>query len=162
MLQVPPQHIVGRRLYYGKQRRRGDAQTSHLPVRSVAPARDNVTHCRFAGFYRGVGFPIRGSDVSILRASGREEPCRAKFLTTVSNGDMLKVRLAGGGGHGNPFERDPEAVLDDVLEEKMSVEHARNAYGVVISGCPLAVDYAATGRGQRHRTPDVDNGGSGR
>lgn len=108
------------------------------------------------------GRPGVGSDVSILRASGREEPCRAKFLTTVSNGDVLKVRLAGGGGHGNPFERDPEAVLDDVLEEKMSVEHARNAYGVVISGCPPAVDYAATGRGQRHRPPDVDDGGSGR
>ena len=35
---------------HGKQRRRGDAQPSHLPVRSVAPARDNLTHCRFAGF----------------------------------------------------------------------------------------------------------------
>ena len=46
---------------HGKQRRRGDAQTSHLPVRSVAPARDNLTHWRFAEFYRGVGFPIRNS-----------------------------------------------------------------------------------------------------
>jgi N-methylhydantoinase B/oxoprolinase/acetone carboxylase alpha subunit len=84
--------------------------------------------------------------VRIVRADGREEACRAKFLTTVSNGDVLQVRLAGGGGHGNPFERDPEAVLMDVLEDKMSVEHAREAYGVVIGGAPPAVDTEATRR----------------
>lgn len=86
------------------------------------------------------------SDVSIRRADGREEACRAKFLTTVNDGDLLRVRLAGGGGHGRPFERDPAAVLDDVREEKMSIDHARDAYGVVIAGVPLAVDRAATKR----------------
>jgi len=76
------------------------------------------------------------SNVSIRRADGREEACKAKFLTTVNDGDMLKVRLAGGGGHGDPRERDPAAVLLDVLEEKMTVAHAREAYGVAIAGDP--------------------------
>ena len=84
------------------------------------------------------------SGVRIRRADGREEACPAKFLTTVNDGDVLQVRLAGGGGHGNPLERDPAAVLADVLEEKLSVEHAREAYGVVITGSPPAIDVAAT------------------
>ena len=84
------------------------------------------------------------SDVRIVRADGREEACPAKFLTTVDAGDVLKVRLSGGGGHGNPLERDPAAVLADVVEQKMSMAHARAAYGVVIAGAPPAVDQAAT------------------
>ena len=84
------------------------------------------------------------SDVSIVRATGKEEACPAKFLTMVHAGDVLKVRLAGGGGHGQPLLREPSAVLDDVREEKMSLAHAREHYGVVIGGNPLAVDAEAT------------------
>ena len=93
------------------------------------------------------GLPGAPSDVSIRRADGHEEPWPAKFLTTVHEGDVLRIRLAGGGGHGNPFDRSPTLVLDDVLEDKMSIEHARNAYGVVIggrTGSPLEVDTVAT------------------
>lgn len=86
------------------------------------------------------------SNVSITRADGSDEACRAKFLTTVNNGDILRVRLAGGGGHGDPLLRDAAAVLDDVIEEKMSISHARTAYGVVIVGDPLAVDEAETAK----------------
>lgn len=84
------------------------------------------------------------SNVAITRADGTDEACRAKFLTTVNHGDVLRVRLAGGGGHGDPLLRDAAAVLDDVREEKMSIAHARTAYGVVIAGNPLAVDAART------------------
>lgn len=84
------------------------------------------------------------SNVEITRSNGTDEACRAKFLTTVNHGDLLRVRLAGGGGHGNPFLRDTAAVLEDVIEEKMSIGHAKAAYGVVISTKPLAVDAVAT------------------
>ncbi len=84
------------------------------------------------------------SDVAITRANGVEEACPAKFLTTVNRGDVLRVRLAGGGGHGDPRQRDPDAILEDVLEGKMSVAHARAAYGVVVSGEPPAVDMRQT------------------
>ena len=93
------------------------------------------------------GSPGAPSDVSIRRADGHEEPWPAKFLTTVHEGDVLRVRLAGGGGHGNPFDRSPTLVLDDVLEDKMSIEHALDAYGVVIGGglgFPLEVDTVGT------------------
>ncbi|MFZ4531542.1 MAG: hydantoinase B/oxoprolinase family protein, partial [Alsobacter sp.] len=47
----------------------------------------------------GAGAP---STVSILRADGREEACPAKFLTTVNAGDVLRIRLSGAGGYGDP------------------------------------------------------------
>jgi N-methylhydantoinase B len=84
------------------------------------------------------------SDVKIVRADGREEACPAKFLTTVYAGDVLAVRLAGGGGHGDPLARDPAAVLADVFEQKISIEHAREAYGVVIASDPPRVDHTET------------------
>ena len=53
------------------------------------------------------------------------------------------VRTGGGGGWGDPLERDPERVRWDVLEEMISMEAAREHYGVVL-GDDLALDLAAT------------------
>ncbi|WP_240491824.1 hypothetical protein, partial [Acinetobacter baumannii] len=39
---------------------------------------------------------------------------------------------AGGGGLGDPLERDPKLVLEDVIDEYVSIERARKDYGVVI------------------------------
>jgi len=50
----------------------------------------------------------------------------------------------GGGGYGSPLERDPQAVLDDVLDEYISAESARDVYGVVIDPATRQVDLAAT------------------
>lgn len=58
--------------------------------------------------------------------------------------DIYLHTLAGGGGRGNPFERDPELVLEDVLDEKVSIEAARKTYGVVIDLDLGAVDQSAT------------------
>jgi N-methylhydantoinase B len=84
------------------------------------------------------------SDVDIRRADGSTERFPPKFLTRVRKGDVLRVRMAGGGGHGDPLARDPAAVLADLLEDKITAEHAREAYGVVIAGDPAVVDVDAT------------------
>jgi N-methylhydantoinase B len=64
---------------------------------------------------------------------------------TLGMGDVYRHAMAGGGGFGNPFERDPEKVRADVLDGKVTVAHARDAYGVVIaSGAERHVDVAAT------------------
>jgi N-methylhydantoinase B len=55
---------------------------------------------------------------------------------------VISVRSCGGGGYGPPGERDPENVLRDVLEGKVSRERARDEYLVVIDGD--GVDQAAT------------------
>jgi N-methylhydantoinase B len=56
---------------------------------------------------------------------------------------------AGGGGYGPALDRDPAAVLIDVIDDYVSLERAEGVYGVVIQGDPdrwetLAVDEAAT------------------
>ncbi len=62
----------------------------------------------------------------------------------MSAGDAVVLQSAGGGGYGDPLERDPARVLDDVLEGYVSPDAARAMYGVVVDGD--AVDAAATAR----------------
>jgi len=58
----------------------------------------------------------------------------------------LRVRGAGGAGYGQPTERDPLAVLADVLDGVVSVEAAAGIYGVVLTADGRAVDDQATSR----------------
>jgi N-methylhydantoinase B len=59
-------------------------------------------------------------------------------------GQRLCYDYGGGGGWGDPLDRDPQAVLDDVLDEYVSVAGAERDYGVVLTGSledlTLAVD----------------------
>ncbi|MBI1964020.1 MAG: hydantoinase B/oxoprolinase family protein, partial [Candidatus Rokubacteria bacterium] len=66
-------------------------------------------------------------------------------------GDVISFEQSGAGGYGDPLERDPERVLEDVLDDYVSVEAARREYGVVIAGtgADLRVDEAATGELRR-------------
>ena len=63
----------------------------------------------------------------------------------LQNGDLYRHVMAGGGGFGDPLDRDPERVRADVLDGKVTVGHARDAYGVVLnSDRQSAVDWQAT------------------
>ncbi|OLT06319.1 5-oxoprolinase [Pseudonocardia sp. CNS-004] len=66
----------------------------------------------------------------------------AKPHLTVPGGTRHRQITAGGGGYGDPRTRDPEAVLQDVLDEKVSRAAARDDYHVVVDGD--RVDLAAT------------------
>jgi N-methylhydantoinase B len=63
-------------------------------------------------------------------------------------GAVIAYQHGGGGGFGPALLRDPEAVREDVLDEKVSIAAAREKYGVVFTGTledyDLAVDVAAT------------------
>jgi len=52
-------------------------------------------------------------------------------LTQLKPGDIVTIDAAGGGGHGNPLERDPEMVESDVIEGYVSIDSAKKDYGVV-------------------------------
>lgn len=76
----------------------------------------------------------------------REEALPSKFLRILKRGDVFRHRTAGAGGWGDPLLRDPERVLEDVRNEKLTPEHARREYGVVIvRDGEFAIDYEATG-----------------
>jgi N-methylhydantoinase B len=60
------------------------------------------------------------------------------------DGETFMFESTGGGGYGNPWERDPQQVLDDVLDEYISPRAAREIYGVVIDDATMGVDPVAT------------------
>jgi N-methylhydantoinase B len=55
-----------------------------------------------------------------------------KALVELKENDIVHVNLPGGGGYGNPFERDAERVLRDVIEGYVTLEEAEKSYGVAI------------------------------
>jgi N-methylhydantoinase B len=61
-------------------------------------------------------------------------------------GDTLRFIQPGGGGYGNPFERDPEMVAADVRNAYVSLQKAREDYGVIVDPVTFAVDVTATRR----------------
>ena len=82
---------------------------------------------------------VRGGD-------GKREPLPSKIDNVkVSPGDQIIFRTAGGGGWGDPLERDPVRVRNDVARKLMSAEKAREAYGVVLGGSKFDLDLNATG-----------------
>ena len=78
----------------------------------------------------------------MLIRDGEETRLPAKATVSLEAGDVVSYRTCGGGGYGPPEERDPERVLRDVLEDKVSVERARDVYRVAVTGREL--DEAAT------------------
>lgn len=65
-------------------------------------------------------------------------------LTRLKPGDVITMDAAGGGGYGDPRARDPESVRQDVLDGYVSLDMAREAYGVVLDPQTLRIDEEAT------------------
>jgi N-methylhydantoinase B len=82
--------------------------------------------------------PARGRDGGGAGAAGRVSldsgrPIRPKGRQTVPPRDFARLELPGGGGFGDPRERDPEQVRADVLDGLISREMAERDYGVVLT-----------------------------
>ncbi len=84
-----------------------------------------------------VRFPGSGIDGGKPGALGEfkindENHGEPKTLISLDPSARVQLNLPGGGGYGNPFERDPQAVLHDVVSGYVSREAAEREYGVVI------------------------------
>jgi N-methylhydantoinase B/oxoprolinase/acetone carboxylase alpha subunit len=64
-------------------------------------------------------------------------------------GESFTMETQGGGGWGTPEERDPEAVLADVRDGKVTADLAREAYGVVVDGGEVDAEATAALRAER-------------
>jgi N-methylhydantoinase B len=73
-----------------------------------------------------------------------ELPRKAHLHLDVKPGDRIYHVISASGGHGEPWEREPEKVLADVRDEKLTVTGAREQYGVVIDPQTLRVDWEQT------------------
>jgi len=83
-----------------------------------------------------------------IKADGSEEKLPGVVECVLQPGEWIRGLDAGGGGYGDPLQRDPDRVLRDVIDAWETLERAREVYGVIFSGSleddSLAVDPAAT------------------
>ena len=68
----------------------------------------------------------------------------SKVTIGMNEGDEFRYVLPGGGGWGDPLDREPAAVLRDVRNEIISPAAAREEYGLVLKGDGLEIDHGAT------------------
>lgn len=123
--------------------------------------REALADCYYHGRYERTndapwgasgGKPGRVTHVRIVR-DGKETapPLKCEYYA-LRRGDIEIVHTGGGGGHGSPWEREPERVRRDVVEGYVTPQAARDEYGVVIDPKTLALDAEAT-RARRDKMP---------
>jgi N-methylhydantoinase B len=85
---------------------------------------------------RGVrgGGPGAQTDAWKVDAGGNRAEVPKTAALELQPGERIVSRSGGGGGYGDPLDRDPASVLEDVLEGWVSVEQAAAVYGVELRG----------------------------
>lgn len=95
----------------------------------------------------GIGSGKKGTPSwVIIEPEGRAEevPVLPRDRQIINRGETVRLILAGGGGYGDPLAREPDRILDDVLDGKMTEEYARREYGVVLEVSGSAIDRRRT------------------
>jgi N-methylhydantoinase B len=94
------------------------------------------------------GKPGAPNRLELKVGGASQEAGTVSTLVRHEAGEAIRYHYGGGGGWGDPLEREPQNVLDDVLDEYVSVASARDDYGVVLTGSledlTLAIDDDAT------------------
>jgi N-methylhydantoinase B len=107
--------------------------------RDIEVLTDDVAFSLLADRRRHRPYGIAGGEVGAsgedwLNPSGERRRIPGKATLTLEAGDVVSVRTPGGGGFGDPAERDPEAVFRDLRLETVSRASAREQYGLEPSG----------------------------
>jgi N-methylhydantoinase B len=85
------------------------------------------------------------NSIDLRYPDGRDHrPLSLDLITGVPAGTVYRQRAGGGGGFGHPHERAAELLADEVRAGVISVQSARDDYGVVVDENTFAVDEAAT------------------
>ncbi len=90
------------------------------------------------GGYNGPGNKV------ILERRGQKTEVRRLTAEILSRGDLISIRTSGGGGWGDPLDRDPKLVLEDLKNQLITTEIAENIYGVVINANTLQINWEKT------------------
>jgi N-methylhydantoinase B len=87
------------------------------------------------------------ANVTVVNPDSSGEKRFAKVAGySVKAGTVISHQTAGGGGYGEPLERDPQMVLADVRNGYISLEAARADYGVAVNPIQWAIDEGETAR----------------
>jgi len=79
------------------------------------------------------GKPGAKGEYYIIKPNGKRIKLKSKCTVKIEKGDIFLVKTPGGGGYGNPLERNSELVRRDVLNGLVSPESAKKDYGVVVN-----------------------------
>src|SRR5690606_1290687 len=112
-----------------------EADNRNDPPKGLAGGHDGLP----GAFTRNVGTEREET----LYSKVTQERCAA--------GDTLEIRMPSGGGYGDPLLREPALVLEDVLDDFVTVADAERHYGVVIDESTMTVDEDATARARASR-----------
>ena len=96
-----------------------------------------------------------GCQASMIKNPGVEGEQRLYSKVTgypMQANELLQIKTANSGSYGDPFERDPERVLDDVLDDFITLAMAEKDYGVVIDPTTMQIDAQATARRRAQRS----------
>ncbi len=130
--------------------------TEEIAIGVTSSGADHSHTLGLAGGYPGAGSTVRIARVAMTGHDGRPIPAAwhevegekevlpPKTRVILKPGDVFSTIPHGGGGFGDPLDRDPGLVLQDVVAGTVSIEGARDYYGVVITFEPLGVDHDAT------------------
>jgi N-methylhydantoinase B len=88
---------------------------------------------------------------NVLLSPSGDTVLPSMFSTAIDAGDVYVHHTAGGGGWGDPLERDPEHVLADVLDDKVTREAALREHAVVIKGGRVDAEATRRERDARRR-----------
>ena len=90
--------------------------------------------------------------MNYLNPDQNPEPLPSKLTMNMKKGDLFRHEVAGAGGWGDPLDRDPALVLNDVRNEFVSETSAQEDYGVVLAGDAVdAIETTALRRQMRDR-----------
>jgi len=95
------------------------------------------------------GGPGRTGDLTVNPGTAEENHLPTRYADyPLKAGDIFRLETPGGGGLGDPFERDPAKVLSDVAQGYVSPQRAERDYGVVVvkNGRAWDIDETATAR----------------
>ncbi len=93
------------------------------------------------------------ANIVVSDGEALELPTMPMEARVLERGDSFTHVSAGGGGFGNAFDRDPAAVLEDVLDGKVTVAGAREHYGVVVAAGEVDVTATAELRAAARSAP---------
>jgi N-methylhydantoinase B len=76
--------------------------------------------------------------------NGKRRVLRTKANEPVYPGEIITTKVPGGGGWGDPLNRNVEKVRDDVMDGVVSLQRAREVYGVLLAPETFEIHYEAT------------------
>ena len=120
--------------------RGGFGQEMEIGVRSPSPWTLSAMYDRTRCPAQGIGGGSPGAAGAARTSDGRD--LHPKRQQRIGAAERIVLSLPGGGGYGDPFERDPDLVRRDVEDGLVSVGRAREVYGVALREASRRGHYA--------------------